>query len=110
MPQRDFQRRKPYKPLKLSQLQEAQGRAAVLGTLVNKDKENYTFVIDDGKNQVLAIINDIKAFDKLEEGKPVRVMGKLVGSGEETEILADAVQDFSGVDKELYTKHVVAKA
>jgi RNase P/RNase MRP subunit p29 len=102
----EFQRRSPYTPVKISKLQEAQGRVAVLGAIVSKDKENFTFVIDDGNAQVLVIVNDMASFEALAEGKLVRAMGRIMGTGEEIEILADIVQDFSEVDRALYDKHI----
>lgn len=109
MQEREFQRRSPYVRTKISKLKETQGRVAVLGAIVSKENETFTFVIDDGEAQILVIINDMASFEKLEKGKLVRVMGRIMGSGEETEILADFVQDFSGIDKELYVKHIVAQ-
>ena len=106
MPEREFQRRMPYAPTQVSQLKESQGRVAVLGAVVSKDGENFTFVIDDGSEQVLVIINDMDIFNGLKEGKLVRVLGRIMGAGEETEILADLVQDFSKINRELYNKHI----
>jgi|TARA_Y100000310_G_scaffold334886_1_gene415627 hypothetical protein len=102
----EFQRRSPYTPTKISKLSESQGRVAVLGAIVSKDKENFTFVIDDGNAQVLVIVNDMASFESLEQGKLVRAMGRIMGTGEEIEILADIVQDFSEVDRALYDKHI----
>jgi len=109
MPEREFQRRAPYSPIKISKLQESQGRVAVLGAVVSKDEGNFTFVIDDGEAQVLVIINDMNSFNTLEKGKLVRVLGRIMGTGDEIEILADIAQDFSGIDKELYNKHIAAQ-
>jgi len=102
----EFQRRTPYIPTKISKLSESQGRVAVLGAIVSKDKENFTFVIDDGNAQVLVIVNDMASFESLAEGKLVRAMGRIMGTGEEIEILADIVQDFSEVDRTLYDTHI----
>ena len=89
MPEREYQRRAPYTPTQVGALKESQGRVAVLGAVVSKDGENFTFVIDDGSEQVLVIINDMDIFNGLKEGKLVRVLGRIMGAGEETEILAD---------------------
>lgn len=106
MPQ-DFTRRLPYVPTRISRLKESQGRVAVTGAVVSKEKENYTFVIDDGESQVLVITNDLPGFENLKEGAQVRVLGKIMGAGEDTEILSDFVQDFSKIDKSLYSKYVI---
>jgi len=95
-------RRMPYRPAKISQLKEAQGRVSVLGTVLTKNDSNFTFIIDDGEARVLVITNDIAHFDNLEEGMQVRVLGKIMGSGDETEVLADFVQNYSCVNKTTY--------
>jgi len=106
MPPQEFTRRLPYIPKKVSDIKQSQGRIAVLGTLVSKDDDNYTFAIDDGEAQVVVILNDMEIFSKLEKGKLVRVLGRIIGTGEEAEILADLTQDFSNVDRELYVEHM----
>ena len=97
-------RRLPYIETHISSIGQAKGRIAVIGTVVSKDEDNYTFVLNDGKTQVLIIINNTDEFNKLATGKLARVLGKPIGEGEEVEILADIVQDFSKLDKELYDK------
>ena len=106
MPPQEFTRRLPYIPMPVTGIKDSRGRVAVLGTLVSKDEENYTFAIDDGEAQVVVILNDMKNFGELEKGKLIRVLGRVIGSGEEAEILADMTQDFSNVDRELYAKHM----
>lgn len=103
-----FTRRLPYSNIKVSKLKEMQGRIAVLGTVVSKDKENFSFLLDDGEAQVLVITNDIASFEKVEDGKLIRVMGKTMGSGDEVEILAEVLQDFSKIDKERYFKYMLS--
>lgn len=106
--QKEFTRRQPYVPVRINQLKTAQGRVAVLGTVINKDAENFTFMIDDG-DKVLIITNDMTSFSTVESGKQVRVLGKVMGQGEEAEVLADLIQDFSKIDKERYYKHIIGQ-
>ena len=105
--QKEFTRRTPYLPVKIGKLKETQGRVAVLGAVISKDAENFTFMLDDGSGQVLAVTNDMTSFSNVAEGKLVRVLGKTMGQGEETEILADIIQDFSKIDKERYNKYII---
>ncbi len=99
-----FTRRNPSVEVQIADVKNTKGRIAVIGTVVNKNNELFSFILDDGKAQVLVLTNNIDEFEQLEEGKLARVLGKTVGEGEETEILADVVQDFSGFDLELYRK------
>jgi hypothetical protein len=103
----EYMRRLPYVPKSVAALKISQGRIAVLGTLVSKDEDNYTFAIDDGTSQVVVILNDLERFKELAKGVLVRVLGRVVGAGEEAEILADTIQDFSKINIELYNKHIV---
>lgn len=100
----EFTRRLPSAETKISDLKRAKGRVAVVGTIVSKDKENSTFVLNDGKAQVLVISNNPDEFNNLTTGKLARVLGRPIGEGEELEILADIVQDFSKLDKETYDR------
>lgn len=99
-----FTRRNPSVEVQIADVKNTKGRIAVIGTVVNKNNELFSFILDDGKAQVLVLTNNIDEFEQLEEGKLARVLGKTVGEGEETEILADVVQDFLGFDLELYRK------
>ena len=106
MPEEERQiiRRFPYIETRVSDINRAKGRIAIIGTIVRKDEDNYTFVLNDGKAQVLIITNNTEEFNKLATGKLARVLGKPIGEGTEIEILADIVQDFSSLDKDFYDK------
>ena len=97
-------RRAPAVETKISQLGDAKGRVALLGTVVSKNPELYSFVIDDTSGGVLVLVNNVSDFEKVQEGQLVRVMGRVWGEGEEVEVQADIVQDFSKLDKDLYKK------
>ena len=61
-------------------------------------------MIDDGEKQVLVLMNDVDRFQKIQVGQFVRVFAKIWGEGDEIELQADIVQDFSKIDKDLYMK------
>ena len=103
---KDFHRT-PAVPARIKNLNEGRGdmqRVSIIGTIVSKNTELYSFVLDDGETSVLVLTNNIDEFEKLSEGQFVRVMGKIWGEKEEIEIQAEVVQDFSKINKELYKK------
>jgi hypothetical protein len=97
-------RRAPAIQLPISKLQENIGRVALLGTVVSKNPELSSFALDDGKSSILVLANDPQQFELVKEGQTVRVLGKVWGSGNELEIQAEIVQDFSKINRELYNK------
>ena len=103
-----FAKREPSKFVRIKDLQGANvpSRIAVAGTVVSKNEELYSFVIDDGEGTILVITNDAEQFNKIKEGQFIRVLGKIWGEGEEVEIQADVIQDFTKVDPKLYQKFV----
>jgi len=97
-------RRAPAIQMQISKLQENIGRVALLGTIVSKNPELSSFILDDGKASVLVLANDAHQFESLKEGQTARVLGKVWGSGNELEIQAEIIQDFSKIDRELWNK------
>ena len=97
-------RRSPSEPTTIKGLRDRQGRVAIVGTIVSKNKDLSSFILDDGESQVLVLTKRITDFDNVKEGEYVRILGKIWGEGDEIEIQADFVQDFSKIDKELYNK------
>jgi len=97
-------RRAPAIDLPISKLKENLGRVALLGTVVSKNPELSAFVLDDSKSSILVLANDPRQFESVKEGQTVRVLGKVWGTGNELEIQAEIVQDFSKIDRELYNK------
>lgn len=101
--QKTFMKREPSVCFTIKDLQtKKSSRVAVAGTIVNKNEELYSFLIDDGEGTVLVITNNIERFGEIKEGQYVRVLGKTWGEGEELEIQADIIQDFSKVDPKIY--------
>lgn len=89
-------------PVKIKDLEEREGRVSILGTVVSKNPELSSFILDDGEDQVLVLTRKVRDFEEIEEGRMVRVLGKIWGEGDEVEIQADFIQNFSEIDKELY--------
>ena len=97
-------RRAPAIVTKISKLTSDLGRVCVLGTVVQKNSEIGSVMLDDGEASVLVLLNNPQDVEKLKEGQTVRVFAKVWGSENEIELQAELVQDFSKVDKELYNK------
>lgn len=97
-------KRAPSKPVRIKDLKKVQGRVALLGIITSKNKDLSSFMLDDGDSQVLVLTQSVKDFENIKEGQMVRVLGKIWGEEEEIEIQADIIQDFSKIDKELYSQ------
>ncbi len=97
-------KRSPAQSVKIKDLNPDMKRVCVAGTVVSKNPELYSFLIDDGNGNVLVLLNDVDRFQKIEVGQFVRVFAKIWGEGDEIELQADVVQDFSKIDKDLYMK------
>ena len=105
---RKFTKREASKNISIPDLKKGPvpPRVSVAGTVVSKDEKLYSFLIDDGDGAILAITNNVENFNNLKEGQFVRVLGKTWGEGEELEIQADIIQDFSQVDRNVYKRAV----
>lgn len=97
-------RRSPSIPVAIKNLKNKEGKVSVIGTIISKNKDLSSFILDDGQSQVLVLTKRITDFENVKEGQFVRILGKIWGEGDEVEIQADIVQDFSKIDKELYIK------
>jgi hypothetical protein len=97
-------RRAPAVPVKISDLKSDMGRVCVLGTVVSRNADIGSLIIDDGQSSVLILLSETQQLEKLKEGQTVRAIGRVWGSENEIEIQAELVQDFSGIDRELYKK------
>ncbi len=97
-------RRAPAIDVQIRDLKENMGRVSITGTVVNKNSEINSFVLDDGQKQILVLANRPEDFDRVKEGQFVRVLGKVWGQQNELEIQAEIIQDFSNIDKELFRK------
>ncbi|MFH0869260.1 MAG: hypothetical protein V1839_03470 [archaeon] len=99
-------KRAPAVSVRISELKENMGRVAIAGTVIDKNPDIGSFMLDDSESSVLVLAptNDPTLFDAIKEGQFVRVLGKVWGSAGEIEIQAEIIQDFSKIDKELYKK------
>ncbi len=97
-------RRAPAIEVQISEIKEGMGRVSFIGTVISKNPEIQSFIVDYNTAKVLVLTNDQHAFELIKEGQLIRVFGKVMGAGNEIEILADFVQDFSKIDRELYAK------
>lgn len=102
--QKQIIRRAPAIEVRIKDLKENLGRVSFIGTIISKTAETESFIVDDADARVLVLMNDQPSFERLKEGQYVRVFGKVMGTGDEVEILADFVQDFSKIDRELYKR------
>jgi hypothetical protein len=97
---------------KISELTADDIRVKVIGAVIEKDESNNSFLIDDGQAK-LRILVDQAVFGMVEIGKFVRVTGIVAPGlveGSSVELRGEIVQDFSKLDKELYTKFLSLKS
>ncbi len=78
-------------------------RVRLNGVVVEIQRERYTAMIDDGTGRAIIQFIDPEVFEKIKEGGPIRIIGKLV-PGEETMIDAEIAQDMSRLDLGLYNR------
>jgi len=95
---------------KISKISKDDVRVKIVGTIIEKDAVTNSIVIDDGESKV-RILLDEEMFVTLELGKLVRTIGIIAPAlqGEDFEIKGEIVQDFTGLDKELYQQYLSAK-
>ena len=87
--------------------QEEDIRVAVIGTIIELDNSINSIMIDDGE-AALRIILPEELFERCEPGKMVRVIGLIAPAldGDEIELRGEIVQDFSGLDRNLYIEYL----
>ena len=74
----------------------------ILGFLVDK-KEN-TFVVDDGSGKVTVFVDEASLLDNFNINQLIRVFGSTLPTEDGFEIKADAIQDLSNLNINLYKK------
>jgi RPA family protein len=89
----------------INDLSKEDVRVRVTGTVINKTPESSSIVMDDSTGQVTVMLPSDEYFDKINIGSFVRVLGMIIPYGEGVEIRAEFVQDFSKLNKEIYTKY-----
>lgn len=93
-------KRFPTSEKKISEISPEDVRVGVVGTIIDKSKNK--FAVDDGTGSIEVLL-DKEKIKKLKAKKTVRVVGKII-SEDGTKLSAEAVQDFSDFDSELYKK------
>jgi hypothetical protein len=78
-------------------------RVRINGVVVDINRDTYTAMIDDGTGRAVAQFIDPEVFGKLKEGKPFRIIGKVL-PGEETIVDAEIVQDMAKLDFGLHNR------
>ena len=99
-------KRYPFQLTNISDLSKETKSVAINGVILNKDSEIQSFIIDDSSGKITVITNNTAAFNSIQEGNVVRVLGKTWGEGEDIEIQSDLIQDFSKIDFKLYKKTI----
>ena len=104
-------KRNPAYEKKISEITKDDIRVALIGTVIEKDEEINSVVIDDGSGKIRIILSK-ELFDKLLPGQLIRVIGIVAPAleGPEFELKGEIVQDFSALDKELYAKYLKLKS
>jgi len=101
---KDKFKRYPSKQVAIKDLNPELNRVALVGTVISKNPEIYSFIIDDGTGTVLILTNNIEKFNDITEGQMIRVFGRVWGEQDEIEIQSDMIQDFSKIDIGLFRK------
>jgi hypothetical protein len=96
--------RKPYAYKKISELTGKDAGVKILGTVIKKDKDSSSMVLDDGESAIVVLLPKDDLYEKVEIGKQTRVLGTVLPYEGGVELKADTIQDFSNVNKDLYTK------
>ena len=93
------QRRLPAVEKMISEIDSSSVRVRITGTIV--DKKGNTIMLDDGTGKIQVSFAEPVPFDAQ---KLVRVFGRVVPNGEETEIQGEIIQSMEGIDLEALKK------
>ncbi len=98
----DQQRRAPAVPKDIDAINPRDDiRVRVIGTVISKQDNSVN--IDDGTGTVEVFLEE-DYLEDLEENQRIRVLGRVLPTPESFEIQGETVQDFEGVDQELYDR------
>ncbi len=94
----------------ISDLNEDDLRVKVVGKIIEKDPSNNSIVIKFNEDKLRILLNE-KIFKNVEKEKTVRVIGIVAPplEGNSVELKGELVEDFSGLDLELYEKYLKLK-
>ena len=65
---KDRFKRAPSKQVAIKDLNPELSRVSLVGTVVSKNPQLYSFMIDDGTGTVLVLTNNIDKFNNIQEG------------------------------------------
>lgn len=95
---------------RISELNEDDVRVKVVGEVIEKDSSNNSIVIQD-KDSKLRILLDERMFNSVELKKLIRIIGIVAPplEGNTVELKGEIIQDFSGLNLELYERYLKLK-
>ncbi len=88
----------------IKNIQKEDKRVRVLGVVVKKEQSASSMVLNDGEDNVVVLIPEDSMFSRIEIGRMVSVFATVIPFEGGVELKAEAVQDASGLDKDLYIK------
>ena len=100
-------KRYPFIPTRISNLNSEIRSVSVFGTVISKDSEIMSFILDDGDSKITVITNNSERFNELNSGDKVRVLAKVWGEGSEIELQSDIIQDFNNINSDLYKETIL---
>ncbi|MDD5417742.1 MAG: OB-fold nucleic acid binding domain-containing protein [Candidatus Nanoarchaeia archaeon] len=80
-------------------------RVRVTGTVIEKQDESSSIVLDDGTGQVTIMLPSDEFLENINPGMFLRVIGMIIPYGEGVELRGELIQDFSKANKDIYTKY-----
>ncbi len=95
-------RRRPGVEREIEDIREEDYRVRVTGVVVDRDSSNYSAVLDDSTGRVDVFFSTKEDFDIAEEGKLVRVIGKVIKDDEKLWIDVEIIQNMQGLDPALF--------
>ncbi len=81
---------------------ETDSKIKIMGFVV--DKKDDTLILDDGSKKAKVFVDNIAIVEKMNINQLIRVFGSTLPTDEGFEIKADAVQDLSNLNINLYKK------
>ncbi len=94
-------RRRPGVEREIESIKEEDYRVRVIGIVVDRDPGNYSATIDDSTGRADVFFSRKEDFDIVEEGRLIRIIGKVIKDDEKLWIDAEIVQNMHGLDPAL---------
>ncbi|PIO00025.1 hypothetical protein COT72_02555 [archaeon CG10_big_fil_rev_8_21_14_0_10_43_11] len=96
--------RAPAKDRKIKHITSNDTRVRVVGVVVKKEQSSSSIVLNDGEENIVVVLPEDAMFSKANVGAMVSVFATVLPYEGGVELKAEAIQDASGLDKDLYTK------